>query len=110
MSDYPQVQFSLFEEEEASLNVLPQVVTGCEYPEIDQGRAEDNIKGGNCPPTDVDELVSWYRSVGGKWAEKAKSSSGATGFTQIGGDWVFTFPSDDQGKEQGHPPKSRRGH
>ena len=81
---------------------LPQVVDDCKFSEIDPGGAEDNIKGGNCPPRDIGELISWYMSAGGKWAIKAARSSDAIGFTQLDGEWVFTFPPDDAGKAQGH--------
>ena len=101
MSDYPQVQFSLFEEE-ASLHVSPQVVAGCEYPEIDSGWAEDNIKGGNCPPKDTRELASWYRLAGGTWARKATNWQEAIDVVYVGGEWILMFPQDNQKKEQGH--------
>ena len=94
-------QYVLFDD--STPLALPQVVYDCECLEIDQGRAEDNIKGGNSPPQSVEELASWYRSAGGQWAYIANRSSDAIGFTQlIGGEWVFTFPPDDPKFAQGH--------
>ena len=98
---FSQMAFPFLDPEVPS-SVLPHVATGCEYPEIDPGRAEDNIKGGNCPPRDIGELISWYMSAGGKWAIKAARSSDAIGFTQLDGEWVFTFPPDDPKFAQGH--------
>ena len=81
---------------------LPHVVANCKYPEIDQGRAEDNIKGGNCPPKDTRELASWYRLAGGTWARKATNWQEAIDVVYVGGEWILMFPQDNQKKEQGH--------